>query len=418
MNFFKTSILSSINTVVNMVLRLATNKLIAVYIGSEGFALIGQFKDFLKLGLSIGQLGLDKGIIKYVAENQEKPEQLRRVLSTAFIAQLVMSVVLALLVFFFRNQILMLLLGSSTYSEIFMLVSFSIIPMVLFTSLLGILNGLHEVTRYVLISIIANICGSLLTIAFIYFFGITGVLYSLGINQFINFSVALFFLRKSSFQIDWIKQKFEKSEFRKLLKFSAMFISGTVSLSITLIAVRKYLTVHFGLDYAGYWEAMWRISAIYLTFLTSAFGLYLLPTFSKLNVKYLRKEIFKIWKITIPLSIIAALGLYFLRDFVIQLIYSEKFLIISGLFLFQLMGDFLKINGWILGNLLIAKAHAKAFIFFQVGWALLFYASINFWVARSGFTGVAIAYFTTYFIHFVMMNIYFRKLLWRKSIQI
>ena len=62
MNFFRTSILSGIQTVISMGLGLLTNKFIAIFIGTEGFAVIGQLKDFLKITLSLGQLGFDKGI--------------------------------------------------------------------------------------------------------------------------------------------------------------------------------------------------------------------------------------------------------------------------------------------------------------------------------------------------------------------
>ncbi len=413
MNFFKTSILSGINTAVTVATGLVTNKLVAVFIGPEGLGVIGQFKDFMKLLLSVSQLGLDSGIVKNVSESQHDKVALAKVLSTAFKAQLLVSVVLALGIFLFRNQILIYLLGTREHAEIFVLLGLAVFPMFLFSSLLAILNGLHQIKRYVSISIIANVLSSGCTIVLIFLYGLSGVLYSLVLAQFITFGTLLFFLKNSGIKISWFTQKFDLGKFRELLKFSAMFISGTLTLSLSLIFVRKYLASNLGLEFAGYWEAMWRISALYLTFLTSAFAFYLLPTFSKLKTKYLRKEIFKIWKITLPVALLIGTTVFLAKDILIPILYSEEFLVIGSLFLFQIMGDILRINSWVLGNLLVAKVHAKVFIAVQIGWGVLFCILVTVLVPQYGFKGVSIAYFLTYVAHFGFMNIYFKKLLWK-----
>ena len=414
MNFFKTSVLSGIQTSIKLVLGLLTNKLIAVYIGSEGFAIVGQIKDLMKTGSSLGQLGLDKGLIKYSALYKDKKAELRKVLSTAFVVQLLVSSILAFVAIIFRNQLFNLLVGTDKNAELVWIIGLSLIPMVFHTSLMSILNGWHFIKKYVWVSIIANFTASAFTLAMIYFFQLRGLLISLGVVPFLNFLIVFFYLKKHNFEWDYFFQGFKTKPLKKLLNFSAMTISGTVSLSIVLIATRKTISSQFGLDYAGYWEALWRISSLFIMVLTSAFGFYLLPTFSKLYTKYLRKEIFSIWKITLPTTIIAGVGLFFLKDFVIRLVFTEEFLVISSLIGFQILGDVLKINSWVLGNLILAKAHTKVFIGVQVGWAVLFFLLSLVFLNIYGFWGISVAYFLTYLVHFIFMNIYFKKLLWQK----
>jgi PST family polysaccharide transporter len=159
---------------------------------------------------------------------------------------------------------------------------------------------------------------------------------------------------------------------------------------------------------------MWRISAIYLLFLTTTFNFYLLPTFSKLSGTQLKKEVFKIWFIVLPVILIIALTVYFLKDFVIVFLFSKEFLLINSLIAFHLLGDIIKINCWVLGNVLISKAKSKVFILFQIEWALAFSVFVFLFVKIYGFVGVSIAYFAAYLLHFILMNIYFRNLLWLK----
>ena len=47
MNFIKTSIYSAASTTISLLVKLITNKIIAVYLGTNGMFLIGQLKDFL-----------------------------------------------------------------------------------------------------------------------------------------------------------------------------------------------------------------------------------------------------------------------------------------------------------------------------------------------------------------------------------
>ena len=53
----------------------------------------------------------------------------------------------------------------------------------------------------------------------------------------------------------------------------------------------------------------------------------LLPTFSKLNSENLKKEVFKIWKVVIPIIIVITAGVYLLRDIIITVLLSNEFLL-------------------------------------------------------------------------------------------
>jgi PST family polysaccharide transporter len=149
-------------------------------------------------------------------------------------------------------------------------------------------------------------------------------------------------------------------------------------------------------------------------FLTTTFKFYLLPTFSEISGNQLKKEVFKVWTLSIPTILIITLAVYFLKDFIIPLLFSKEFILINTILLFHLLGDAIKINSWVLGNILIAKANTKVFIFFQIGWAIIFCSLSVILIRIQGFVGVSIAYFLTYVLHFIAMNVYFRKLLWIK----
>lgn len=76
--------LNSANLITKIVAGLLTTKFIAVYIGAEGLALIGNLKNFLIAIQSFATAGLYKGIVKYIGEFKNDAVKLSKTLSTSY----------------------------------------------------------------------------------------------------------------------------------------------------------------------------------------------------------------------------------------------------------------------------------------------------------------------------------------------
>ncbi len=120
--------------------------------------------------------------------------------------------------------------------------------------------------KYVLI----NISGSLVSLIFSGFmawkYGLSGALIWFATNQSMVFFITLFLLRNES----WLKWDMfiglptESCFFKKLARFSLMAIVSAFCVTYLQIMIRSYLVNKFGLEFAGYWDGVWRISSIYL----------------------------------------------------------------------------------------------------------------------------------------------------------
>jgi len=416
MNFIKTSFYSGISTTVSLITKLITNKIVAVYLSTDGMYILGQLKDFLNITNVFSNFGTVNGTIKYTAEYKDDQTSLKSILGTSFKIHLYFSIVVFLILLIFNKQISIYLFDDEIYKTYLIILGFSIISVSVQSLFLSILNGLKKVKLYVLINVIATIIGALILVALIIKYNIEGALYAFAINQFLAFLVTLIILFiYKPFKLSLLFAAFKTESFKKLSQFSLMALIAPICLISATFFVRNFLKTEFDLNHAGSWEGMYRISAIYLLFLTTTFKFYLIPTFSSLTGSELRKEVFKVWKFMLPIIILITLTIYFLRDFMINTLLDEKFLLISVLIGYQLLGDTVRINSWVLGNILISKAKTIAFIFFQIEWALVFSLLSYILVNQYGFVGVAMAYFGSYLIHFILMNIYFRKLLWAKT---
>ena len=415
MNFIRTSLYSGVSTAISLLVRLISNKIIAVYLGTSGIFLLGQLKDFLRLSNVISGFGIENGIIKYTSEFQKSDEELRKILSTSFRTHLFFSLIFCILILIFKNTIAEYLLLDFDSKFYFLILSISVISFSIHTLLMSIINGIKKIKLYVTINIVSVVISAILMITLVLKYAIIGALYALIINQITTLLVTLilFYIYKP-FNFSLLFSDFNFKYFKKLSAFSVMAITGPTCLIISTFIVRYYISDKFDTNFAGSWEAMWRISAIYLLFLISTFKFYLIPTFSKLNSENLKNEVFKIWKVVIPIIIVITAGVYLLRDIIITVLLSNEFFLINEIIFFHLLGDIIKINCWVLGNILISKADTKAFVFFQIEWSVIFMILSYFLINAYGFWGVSLAYFITYIIHFTLLNFHLRKLLWIK----
>jgi len=413
MNFIKTSFLSGLSTAISLLARLISTKIVAVYLGTNGMFLMGQLKDFLRLGNTIGSFGIENGIVKYVSEYDNDKSKLSNIIGTSFKINFTSALIFSGLIIIFKNQIADFLQINFSENFYFLILIFSIISASIHTCFLSIYNGLNKIKLYVLVNIFSNIISAIILVILVLEMEIIGAFYALAINQIFSLLInVIFFFIYKPFEIGWVFKKFVYNNLKKLSSFSIMAVVGPTCLIISTFIVRDFIFAEFGSDYAGSWEAMWRISAIYLLFLITTFKFYLIPTFSKLDDNELKKEVFKIWKVVIPIIIIITAGVYITKDLIINILLSKEFILINAIIFFHLLGDIIKINCWVLGNIMISKADTKSFIFFQIEWSVVFVALTYLFIGKYGFVGVSISYFITYIIHFSLLNLYFRKLLW------
>ena len=416
MNFIKTSFLSGLSTGISLIARLISTKIVAIYLGTNGMFLLGQLKDFLRLSNTISSFGIENGIIKYTSEYEKQETELKGVIGTSFKINFFSAVFVSGLILIFKERVSDFLQINFDQNFYFLILIISVISASINTCFLSIYNGLKKIELYVLINIFSNVLSAALIILLVLEMKIIGAFYALALNQILSLLInILFYLYFKPFKIKWILESFLKENLKKLSKFSIMAIAGPSCLIISTFIIRDHIYNEFGSDYAGSWEAMWRISAIYLLFLITTFKFYLIPTFSKVNDNKLKSEVFKIWKVTIPIIILITVAVYMTRNIIIDLLLSKEFILINVIIFFHLLGDIIKINCWVLGNIMISKADTKSFVFFQVEWSTLFILFSYLFIEMYGFVGVSISYLVTYVIHFGLLNLYYRKLLWVKN---
>lgn len=408
--------LTALSTLVKMFTGFVSIKIIAVILGPEGLALMGQLGNFASIIMAVAAVGINNGITKYVAEFKEDKFVLKNLFSTAYRITLYGSLMCGLFMIVCNALLGSLLLKTSEYNYIFIIFGITIVFYAVNNLLLSIVNGLKEFRLFVKLNIANSIVGLIYTVIFVMALGLPGAFISFVTYQSIALVITIIMLRKYEwFCWEYFREKLSFSITRKYMHYSLMTLVSITVVPVAQLVLRSYVIDNMSDLVAGWWEAMNRISTMYLLVITSSFGVYYLPRLSELksNIE-LRAEIIKAYKVIIPLLIIGFIFIYFLRFFIIRILFTPDFYPMENLFLWQLLGDLFKISSWLLAFLMIAKSRTITFISTEILSSAFYVIIALVMINVVGIVGLVQAYLINYIVYLIVVMIIFRKILYAR----
>ena len=413
----KVSFLNAVATVIRMLTGFVSVKVVAAVIGPVGVALLGQLNNFTQILLSISNGGINAGITKYTSEYADSEKDYIFYLGTGFWITVILSVITSIVLFIGAGYFSENILHDIQYRSVFYIFGGTILLYALNALLIAVINGFREYKKYVIANIIGSLVGMIFAVILSLRYGIYGALISTVTYQSIVFFITLFIVAKST----WFKWKsfllkFNKKIASQLGHYSLMAMVSAITVPAGQIIVRNFITTNSSISDAGLWEGINRISAMYLMVITTSLGVYFLPKLSALKSKMeIRNEILAVYKLILPFMIISTFLIYVLRVLIIHILFTPAFNGMQNLFAFQLIGDILKIMGWVLGYLLLAKAMTRIYIIMEMVNFILLILISYFLVRSYGAVGATLAFAIVYFLYFIILYFLLRKLLINKN---
>jgi len=403
---------------IRMVTGLVSTSVVAKILGPSGVALLGNLRNFITSIETISVLGFNQGIVKYVAQHNKNEDELKKIISTVFWTLLGISLLVAIPLFAFANYWNTLIFGTEfNFSIVFRATALTIPLFALNIFLIAIINGLSEFKKVIYINIVGNLLGFGFTLFMVLQYGISGALLAMAFVPAILFVVSWFWISKSLDLKRYIKKGlYDFSVIRNLSEYSLMAFVSAFCLPIIYLKIRTNAIDIVGLENAGNWEAMNRLANFYLIFVSTLLSVYFFPKLAQSESNKQTQSVFlDYYKSVIPMFVAGGFILYFLRDIFITLIYSERFLVLSDLFLWQLVGDFFKVCSLILGYQFFAKKMTKAFLATEIFSIVVLYFSSNYLMKTFGTQGLVMAHTLTYGIYFIVLLVMFRRIVFMKN---
>lgn len=395
---------NSIGVISRSVLGFVSQKIVAVYLGPNGIALLGNLRNALNLFGFVSTIGIDQGVLKYQSEFEDKPNELKKLYESSLAYSIIGSIVIFLVLFFGATYWSNYLFKTPEYNYLFVILAFALPFTALYNLCFAIINGKSNYKKATLISFTAYAIVTLFIVALVICCDLNGALLAVVLTPIAQIITLMIFARSEMYLFYGLKIKFHKFYKNNLFVFIVMSFSAVVLGNVVELQLRNHIIKKLSIQEAGYWTSMLSLSNYYLSFMTGVYSLYILPKYAKMtSLKVFKKELVSIYKIIIPIFALMFMGIYVFREIIIQLLYSKEFLPMQSLFKWQLIGDLVKIIAAVMAYQFIAQKSWKLFIITEmISYALLYIFGVYF-VDKMGIEGIVLAHFLRYVVYLIVI---------------
>ncbi|GKR10641.1 LPS biosynthesis protein [Aeromonas caviae] len=408
----KVTAMTGLLTLLKMAMGFVIAKVVAVYTGPTGMAMLGQVQSMVASLNGIVNAPVGSGIVRYTAEKQgEGFEACAPWWRASLQWVLIISTITIPAGLLLADHIAAWLFQDKTLAWIVM-VTVAVLPLSAIGTLCNsVINGQQLYRRYVGLGMLSALISGAVMLIMIVQANIKGALLATAVQAALIGVIML----AANLRQPWLKLRYwwgttDKEARKAIGGYMLMAITSALTVPTSLILVRNILIDQVGWEAAGQWQAVWKISEVYLGVITMALGTYYLPRLSSLvGVDAIVSEIHKTARIVLPIVAILALGVYLLRDVAIWLLFTKEFNAARDLFAVQLCGDVIKIASWLYAYPMLSRGATKWFILTEVVFSLSFAALTLLFVSYAGIKGVTVAYLVNYFVCFLIIFLNVKK---------
>lgn len=404
--------LNAANIGLKIISGMIISKFIALFIGPYGMALIGNLRNFLGVIQSLAISGLYKGVVKHISNVKNDTLELSKTLSTVFYFGFFSSMFLAILCYY-NAEYINNLLFSSIYNYTYIIETLAIV--LPFYSLnmfvFSIMNGFSKYKYLLIINILGQVLGLLVTLVLIYQENINGALMAIVITPALSLLITLVGIVFRRSLMGSIKiSEVSLSILQNLSPYMVMALVSAIAIPIVMIIIRNHLISEIGIKGAGYWTAMTRVSDYYLMFINSLMALYILPRFSEINSKIeFKKEVINFYKTVMPVFMILLFIVYLSRSLLVKLLFSADFQPVESLFGYQILGDIMRVLAMVIVYQFLAKKMFGHFLILEIFLFIIMYFSSIYFIDTFGLKGAVIGHFFSYLLYFAIILLTFNS---------
>ncbi len=319
--------ISSVASLITIVFGIGTNKLLAVYAGTEGVALIGLYRTLTTILVSALALGLNEVLMQRLSTTQE-PARIGQLLSAGWTIVLTQTVVLALLALLAAPVIASFMFGALATPRLVevRLVIILATGVLFLQSVTAALNGLGLVREVSRVGLVTSLLTLLTTYPFLRL-GHVGLAFIIGATCYIGGILGGFYLARSASAAAF--------HFRPLRSFAAtreaLPFSGSLALlpvwsTGAILIIQASLARHFGTDRFGVYAAASMLESTSILVLTSSMRSYLMPQLGRLQDHGAKRQLVeRMLMVLFGLLLLGASTIYLGADLIIRLLFSGKF---------------------------------------------------------------------------------------------
>lgn len=363
-----TSILGGVQ-LYQMLITLIRGKFVAIILGPTGMGINALFNS---LSLTISQfasLGLNLAFVKEVAVKKENSDQLSHLSHLILRLITATSLVGALICFFFSRKLSSLTFGSEVYAPQFMLLSFMVFFTIAGNGMHSILQGLHELKRIAVASLLGSVSGLCIGVPLYYFLGNDGIvpaMISISLTTFIAFSFGVYKNLKVHPKVKFAWQS-AKPLARKLILMGFILMAGDLFNSLGIYITNLFVRIFGNVSDVGLFQGANSLTNQYAGVIFTAMLVDFFPRLSqaasdnKKMASIVNRQLEIIALIVTPMLSL----LIMFAPLVVKILLSQEFEVVIPLIRWMSLGVMVKALMFPLGYITFAKDNKKIFFWLE-----------------------------------------------------
>jgi O-antigen/teichoic acid export membrane protein len=399
--------------VLNILIQIIKQKFIAILLGPTGMGISGLFLSATSLIEGLTAMGLASSAVKNVAEANGSGDiqRISRVVTTLGKLVWVTGLLGMILVVILSPFLSKSTFGSYDYTFQFIFLSVTLLLQQLSVEKLVILQGMRKLKLLAKSSVLGSFLGLFLSIIIYYFYGIEGIIPTLILSAISTLFVSWYFSRKIKIEKIILTPKQTFKEGREMLKMGiVMSLSNVMVLGVAYI-IRIFIFRIGGTFEVGLYSAGFAIVNGYVGLIFSAMGTDYYPRLAIINKDNDKCRAIINQQAEIAILIIVPIIMIFLliAPYAITLLYSNKFIPITGFMQWAMLGMIFKAISWALAFQFVAKGDMKIFAVNETiaNVNLLLFNLLGYYVW--GLQGLGIAFAFSYLIYLFQVYFIVRK---------
>lgn len=395
----------------SIVIGLIRTKIVTLLIGPVGFGLFGLFNAVVMTGSMLAGLGIGSSGVREVAVVAGDDRAAGRVRAALWSLTWLLGLAGGAAVWLFRHPIARWAEAGDAQADAVGLLGLGVLLNVVAASQFAVLQGYQRIGDVGRVKIYGALITAVVAVAAVYFIPYYGIALALVATPVGIIAVALIYGRDLP-RWRWreVRLRSLAPEWRALVAVGIGFMLWTLTQSATQIAVRSIIiaaapSAQAGLFEAGLFNAAYTVSINWQVLILAAMLNDYLPRLSAVahDQAAVRGMADQQMHVALLLSAPLIAGLMGAAPLVLRILYSAEFTGADDLLRWQLAGDALKIAGWALSFVLLARKDMALFLFAEATFTGVYLGALHLLLPALGLDAAGIAYFAGYAVYVLLV---------------
>ena len=402
----RTSVLIGGSSVLNVVIRVARIKALAVMLGPAGIGLLGILSAIEDLASSIAGMGLRMSGVRQIADAASRKDEAAVAVTVTVLRRISrwLAVAGCISVIAFCRPISTFSFGTDRYMLPVALIGLAVFFRVITDGHGAVIHGLRRIEDLARLGPIGALLGALVGVGIVYLLGEQGIAPANVAAAALALGVTWWFRKRIKVATPVLTNPQVREEAVRLLRLGAAFMASGMLILGATYGARIIVLQHEGFEAAGLYQAAVAVGSLYVTIVLQAMSSDFYPRLvgaasDDAQCNRLVNEQAHISLLLAGPGITATLTLAY---FLVHLLYSAEFAGAAPALQWICAGMALRVISWPLGMVMLAKNSQKVFFWSELAWNSLSVGLTWFAVSRMGLVGAGYAFAGTQVFHALM----------------